>query len=121
MRRALPDAEAVSLQSGWPTPISDVVYRNRTVGDVLVFGVTPPYQIVQDYRFAAGEPLTEPDVRERRLVVVLGLRRGGQAVRRARTRRSGEKVRVAGQRDDGEGRHRQEGAGARPVVRRLRC
>ena len=72
VRRALPDAEAVSLQSGWPTPISDVVYRDRTVGDVLVFGVTPPYQIVQDYRFAAGDPLADPDVNERRAVVVLG-------------------------------------------------
>ena len=29
VRRALPDAEAVAFQSGWPTPISDVVYRNR--------------------------------------------------------------------------------------------
>jgi putative ABC transport system permease protein len=39
---------------------------------VLVFGVTPPYQLVQDYRFAAGEPLADPDVRERRPVAVLG-------------------------------------------------
>ncbi|MFN8652685.1 MAG: ABC transporter permease [Gemmatimonadales bacterium] len=70
--RALPDAEAVALQSGWPTPISDVIYRDNTVGDALVFGVTPPYQLVQDYRFAAGTPLTEPDVTERRAVVVLG-------------------------------------------------
>jgi putative ABC transport system permease protein len=72
VRQALPDAMAVSLQSGWPTPTSDIVHRNRTVGDVLIFGVTPPYQIVQDYRFAAGEPLADPDVRERRLVAVLG-------------------------------------------------
>jgi putative ABC transport system permease protein len=72
VRRALPDAQAVSLQSGWPTPVSDVIYRNRTVGDVLVFGVTPPFQIVQDYRFFAGDPLTEPDVQERRPVAVLG-------------------------------------------------
>lgn len=72
VQRALPDAEAVSLQSGWPTPISDVIYRNRTVGSVLIFGVTPAYQVVQDYRFAAGEPLADPDVRERRMVVVLG-------------------------------------------------
>jgi putative ABC transport system permease protein len=70
--RALPDAQAVALQSGWPTPVSDVSYRDRLVGDVLVFGVTPPYQIVQDYRFAAGDPLAEPDVRERRHVAVLG-------------------------------------------------
>jgi putative ABC transport system permease protein len=72
VRRALPDARAVSLQSGWPTPVSDVQYRNRTVGDVLVFGVTPPYQLVQDYRFLAGDPLTDPDIRERRAVAVIG-------------------------------------------------
>ena len=72
VRAAVPEAMAVSMQSGWPTPTSDVVHRNRTVGDVLVFGVTPPYQTVQDYRFAAGEPLADPDVRERRLVAVLG-------------------------------------------------
>jgi putative ABC transport system permease protein len=42
------------------------------VGNVVVVGVTPPYQIVQDYRFAAGEPLADPDVRERRPVAVLG-------------------------------------------------
>jgi putative ABC transport system permease protein len=72
VRAAIPEAMAVSLQSGWPTPTSDISYGNRTVGDVLVFGVTPPYQIVQDYRFAAGEPLADPDIHERRLVAVLG-------------------------------------------------
>ncbi|HEU4699259.1 MAG TPA: ABC transporter permease [Gemmatimonadales bacterium] len=74
VRRALPDAEAVALQSGWPTPLSDVVARGRgrSVGDIPVFGVTPPYQIVQDYAFAAGEPLAEPDVTARHRVVVLG-------------------------------------------------
>jgi len=72
VRRALPDAGAVALQSGWPTPISDVSYGNRTVGNVLVFGITPPYQIVQDYQILAGAPLAEPDVRERRLVTVIG-------------------------------------------------
>jgi putative ABC transport system permease protein len=70
--RALPDARAVSMQSGWPTPQRDITSRDRTVGDVLVFGVTAPYQIVQDYRFAAGEPLADPDVRERRPVAILG-------------------------------------------------
>jgi putative ABC transport system permease protein len=70
--RALPDAQAVALQSGWPTPISDVSFRDRTVGNVLIFGVTPPYQIVQDYQILAGVPLTDPDVRERRPVTVIG-------------------------------------------------
>ena len=49
-----------------------MVYRNRRVGDVLVFGITPPYQIVRDYRFSAGEPLTDPDINERRYTTVLG-------------------------------------------------
>ena len=72
VERALPDAQAISLQSGWPTPMSDVQWRNRTVGDVLVFGVTPPFVVVQDYTFAAGTPFTEVDQQQRRLVAVLG-------------------------------------------------
>src|SRR5712692_8572670 len=69
---ALPDAEAIALQSGWPTPLADVQWRDRTVGDAFVFGVTAPFVLVEDYQFAAGEPLTEVDLRERRLVAVLG-------------------------------------------------
>jgi len=72
VREALADAEAVSLQSGWPTPFADISYRNRTVGSVLIFGVTPDYQLVQDYRIAHGDPLTDPDVADRRLVAVVG-------------------------------------------------
>ncbi len=70
--RALPDAEAIALQSGWPTPLADVQWRDRTVGDVVVFGVTAPFVTVQDYLFAAGEPITDVDLRERRFVAVLG-------------------------------------------------
>jgi putative ABC transport system permease protein len=69
---AIPDAEAVSLQSGWPTPQADIVWRDRTQGDVLIFGVTAPYQVVQDYRFSAGRPLSDLDVREKRPVVIVG-------------------------------------------------
>src|SRR5216117_1982755 len=72
VRRAIPDARAIALQSGWPTPQADVVWRDQTVGDAFVFGVTAPFQVVQDYQFAAGEPLTDIDVRERRPVVELG-------------------------------------------------
>lgn len=72
VRQAIPDAEAIALQSGWPTPLADVTWRNQTVGDVLVFGVTAPYQTVQDYEIAAGELLTDLDVRERRRVAILG-------------------------------------------------
>jgi putative ABC transport system permease protein len=72
VEQAVPDAQAVSIQSGWPTPVSDVSHRNRTIENVVVFGVTPPYQMVQDYQFAAGSPLADPDERERRDVVVVG-------------------------------------------------
>ncbi len=72
VQRALPDAKAIALQSGWPTPQADVVWWNKTVGDAFVFGVTAAFQVVQDYQFAAGEPLTDIDVRERRPVVELG-------------------------------------------------
>jgi len=72
VKRALPDAQAIALQSRWPTPMADVQWRNRTTGDVFVFGVTAPYVLVQDYAFAAGEPLTDIDLRQRRYVAVLG-------------------------------------------------
>ncbi len=95
VREALPEAVAVSLQSGWPPPTADIVHRNRTVGSVTIFGVTPDYQAVQDYRFSDGEPLAQPDVDERRLVAVVGAEvaeklfdAGGYAV--------GRKIRVAG-------------------------
>ena len=96
VRRALPDARAIALQSGWPTPHADIVWRNQTVGDVFVFGVTAPFQEVQDYQFAAGDALTDIDIRERRLVVELGwdvadklFHTPAQAI--------GEKIRLLGQ------------------------
>jgi putative ABC transport system permease protein len=95
VQQAVSDAQAVSIQSGWPTPVSDVSYRNRLVENVVVFGVTPPYQVVQDYQFAAGTPLTDPDERDRRDVVVIGF---DVAERLFGTpeRALGRKVRVAG-------------------------
>ena len=72
VRAALPNAQAISLQSGWPTPVADVVWHDRTLGSVQVFGVTSDFQVVQDYRFTAGRPLSDIDVRERRNVIVIG-------------------------------------------------
>ena len=72
VRAAVPDAQAIGLTTGYPTPRSDIAWRNREVGDILVFGVTPPYQEVQDYRVESGELLTETDIEQRRSVVVLG-------------------------------------------------
>jgi putative ABC transport system permease protein len=72
IERAVPDAEAIAVQSGWPPPQADIIWRNRSVGDAAVFGVTAHYVVVQDYAIGAGEPITEVDVRERRPVAVLG-------------------------------------------------
>jgi putative ABC transport system permease protein len=69
---AIPDAVAVALQSGWPTPVGQISFRDRTVINVTIFGITAPYQVVQDYTFLAGSPLTELDVNGRRPVVALG-------------------------------------------------
>jgi putative ABC transport system permease protein len=69
---AVPEALAVSLQSGNPTPISDIVWRNKTQADVAILGVTAPYQVVQDYVFASGRPITDMDVRGHRNVAVIG-------------------------------------------------
>jgi ABC-type antimicrobial peptide transport system, permease component len=69
---AVPNATAVSMQSGWPTPIADVQSGDNTLGDVAVFGITAPYQVVQDYTFARGRPLSDIDVSERRAVTVVG-------------------------------------------------
>jgi putative ABC transport system permease protein len=69
---AIPQAVAISLQSGWPTPIADVQFGTKTLGDVAIFGVTAPYQVVQDYAFANGRPLSDIDVLQRRNVAVIG-------------------------------------------------
>jgi putative ABC transport system permease protein len=95
VERALPDAEAVAFQSGWPTPASSAAYRNRSIRDVLVFGITPPYQIVRDYRFTAGEPLNDRDVVERRPVVALGFGIADSLFGRPE-RAVGKKIRIGG-------------------------
>jgi putative ABC transport system permease protein len=69
---AIPDAAAISIQSGWPTPQADVIWRDKTLADVPIFGVTPSYQEVQDYRIAEGRPLTDVDLAQRQPVIVVG-------------------------------------------------
>ena len=69
---ALPEATAISVQSGWPTPQADVVWRDKTLADVPIFGVTPSYQEVQDYRIDEGRPLADIDLVQRQPVIVVG-------------------------------------------------
>jgi putative ABC transport system permease protein len=72
VRAAVPDADAIALTSGSPTPQADIVWRNNTIADVMLFGVTPEYQEVQDYKFERGVPLSDVDIDQRRAVVVIG-------------------------------------------------
>jgi putative ABC transport system permease protein len=72
VQAALPDAQAIALTSGFPTPLSDIGWKNREVGDVQIRGATPAYQEVQDYKFDRGRPLMDVDEEQRRAVVVLG-------------------------------------------------
>ena len=72
VRAAFPDALAVSLQSGWPTPLADVQWGDRTLGSVQIFGVSPEFQIVQDYQFTSGRGLDDVDIVEHRPVAVIG-------------------------------------------------
>jgi putative ABC transport system permease protein len=72
VRTSIPDADAIALTSGWPTPQADIVWRDNTIVDVMLFGVTPEYQEVQDYKFERGVPLSDIDIDQRRAVVVIG-------------------------------------------------
>ncbi len=72
VRASIPDAAAIALTSGWPTPQADIVWRDNTIVDVMLLGVTPAYQEVQDYKFERGGPLSEIDIDQRRAVVVIG-------------------------------------------------
>ncbi len=72
VRAALPEAQAIAITSGFPTPLSNVAWKNREVGDVSIRGVTAAYQEVQDYKFERGRPLMDVDEDQRRAVVVLG-------------------------------------------------
>jgi putative ABC transport system permease protein len=98
VRAALPDAAAVALSSGWPTPMSDVIWRDQVIGDALVFGVTPEYQVVQDYRFEQGRPISAVDVLQRRPVCVVGHEIAEKLFGDAGLSAIGQSVRVAGQR-----------------------
>src|SRR3972149_1780545 len=43
VRSALPDAQAIAVTSGFPTPLSDVQWRDPTGGDVTIRGIEAPH------------------------------------------------------------------------------
>jgi putative ABC transport system permease protein len=96
VRAALPDAIAVSRQSGWPTPVTEVFWRGRSVGGIFVFGITPEYQLVQDYTVRKGRPLSDVDVSQRMAVTVLGTELAEKLFETVDP--IGQEVRIAGER-----------------------
>jgi putative ABC transport system permease protein len=96
VRAELHDAAAVALSSGFPTPLSNVQWRAREVGDVTIRGITAPYQDVQDYRIERGRPITDLDEQQRRAVVVLGHEVADKLFEAAEP--VGEEVRLGGER-----------------------
>jgi putative ABC transport system permease protein len=96
VKAAFPDAVAVSRQSGWPTPMTEVQWRGRAVGSIMVFGITPDYQVVQDYRVMKGRALSDVDVSQRMPVVVLGAELAEKLFEAVDP--IGQEVRVAGER-----------------------
>ncbi|MEI2720941.1 MAG: ABC transporter permease [Gemmatimonadales bacterium] len=120
VRLALPDAQGVAIQSGWPTPSTAVISGNQSVGGVLIFGITPDYQLVQDYVIAAGEPLNDIDIRGRRLVTAIGWDVATKLFQ-SPDAAIGKTVRIARPAVRGEGCLRGEGTDARRLLRRLRA
>ncbi len=96
VKAAFPDAVAVSRQSGWPTPMTEVQWRGRAVGSIMVFGITPDYQVVQDYRVMKGRAISEVDVTQRMPVVVLGAELAEKLFEASDP--VGQEIRVAGER-----------------------
>jgi len=70
--RAVPAAQAVAVQSGFPPPLSEVRWRNQSVDGVMTMGVTPGYHAVQEHEFVFGRGLSDVDEAQRRPVTVLG-------------------------------------------------
>ncbi|MBX7118428.1 MAG: ABC transporter permease [Gemmatimonadaceae bacterium] len=96
VRATFPEAVAVSRQSGWPTPMTEVFWRGNSVGSIMVFGITPEFQVVQDYRVAKGRPLSDVDVSQRMPVVVIGQELADKLF--GTVDPVGQEVRVAGER-----------------------
>jgi putative ABC transport system permease protein len=71
VRAALPDALAIGVSGGGGIT-RNAVWNGQTLGGVSINGVTPPYQVVQDYRIEQGDPLTDVDIDQRRAVAVIG-------------------------------------------------
>jgi len=98
IRDALPDADAVAISSGWPTPTSDVIWRDQVIGDALVFGISPEYQVVQDYKITKGRPISDLDLIDRRAVCVVGSDIAKKLFEDIGVNPVGQYVRVGGQR-----------------------
>lgn len=70
--RAIPEAVAIALQSGFPPPFSELRWRGQSADGVITLGVTPSWHRIQEHQFAFGHGLADVDVVQRRAVAVIG-------------------------------------------------
>ena len=109
---------------GAPVGLADAGGRDRATATGrsatwCIFGVTPPYQVVQDYSYLAGAPLTDPTSASG-APSSCSATRSPTSCSTTRTAAVGKRVRLDGRELHGEGSDRSQGTGAGPVVRRLR-
>ncbi len=72
VRRAIPDAEAVAMQSGFPPPFSQLKWHGQSTDGVITIGITPAWHRIQEHQFAFGHGLADVDIAQRRAVAVIG-------------------------------------------------
>ncbi|MBI4541581.1 MAG: ABC transporter permease [Gemmatimonadetes bacterium] len=70
--RAIPDARAVAIQTGFPPPFSEVRWHGQSADGVITLGITPAWHRIQEHQFAMGHGLSDVDVSQRRPVAVIG-------------------------------------------------
>ncbi|MBI1723568.1 MAG: ABC transporter permease, partial [Gemmatimonadetes bacterium] len=72
VERAIPDAVAVAMQTGFPPPFSELRWRGQSADGVITLGITPAWHRIQEHPWAFGHALTDVDVVQRRRVAVIG-------------------------------------------------
>jgi putative ABC transport system permease protein len=69
---AIPDAQAIAMQTGFPPPFSELRWHGQSTDGVVTLGITPAWHRIQEHQFAFGHGLADVDVVQRRPVAVIG-------------------------------------------------
>src|SRR5205809_455621 len=86
VRRALPEARAIALQPGWPTPHADVVWPNNAVGDGFVMLPLTSFEALYGRRKTTVISVKMPEA----TLVQHGMQRAEEAMRIAHRLRPGQ-------------------------------